>query len=97
MGRARRCARRGLRRISPQHQNNTLCVFWQAAKGLGTDEAEFQRVLVARSKEHLQALFVEYEKVGCASIRHGYEYVEDMNRRADEKKSIERIEDYKNR
>ncbi|XP_033644783.1 annexin A11-like [Asterias rubens] len=40
----------------------------KAAKGLGTDESEFQRILVARSKEHLRAVFDQYEKLTGKSV-----------------------------
>lgn len=39
-----------------------------AAKGLGTDEVEFQRILVSRGREHLKEVFVEYEKLAGKSI-----------------------------
>ncbi|XP_022089504.1 annexin A11-like [Acanthaster planci] len=48
--------------------HDDAAALWAAAKGLGTDEAEFQRVIVSRSKEHLLAVFQEYEKLAGKSI-----------------------------
>jgi len=40
----------------------------EAAKGLGTDEAEFQRILVTRSPAHLKAVFQAFEQIAGKSI-----------------------------